>query len=276
MLRAPTSWILLMDPPAATLSSAEPLVAAAPETLLALPAPLVTEPDTVHVWSFALEGPSELVERCRVSLSAEERHRADRFVFARDRVRYTIAHAVLRTLLSRYCGEPPEALRFSAAAAGKPALQTSTREPPLHFNLTHSEDRALLAVSDRRELGVDLEHVRTNVDALAISRHYFFGSERAAIEAASSAERDTVFFRYWVAKEAVLKAQGIGLGFPLDRFRVDFLPGGEAARIETFDPVALEPDWTVRMLPCESGWLGAVAARGTDWVVRLRTPRERL
>jgi 4'-phosphopantetheinyl transferase len=77
--------------------------------------------------------------------------------------------------------------------------------------------------------------------------------------------------RYWVAKEAVLKAQGVGLGFPLDRFRIDFLPDGHAARLESLDPVALSPHWTVRMLPCESGWLGAIAALGTDWGVRLES-----
>jgi 4'-phosphopantetheinyl transferase len=251
-----------------TLSPGATFPAVQPETLLDVSSPLSPEPDTVHVWAFSLEGPLELVERCRTSLSAQEQQRADRFVFARDRVRYTIAHAVLRHLLSRYCGERPQSLRFSAGAAGKPALETSEGEPPLRFNLTHSEDRALLAVSRSRELGVDLERVRSNIEALNISRHYFFGSERAAIEAAPSSQRDTVFFRYWVAKEAVLKAQGIGLGFPLDKFRVDFLPEADGARIETFDPVSLEPNWTVRMLPCENGWVGAVAARNTDWVVR--------
>jgi len=245
-------------------SPARTLLAAAPETLLAISSPASLEPNTVHVWSFALEGPPELVAHCRETLSAEERHRADRFVFERDRIRYTVAHAVLRHLLSRYCGEPPASLRFSAAAAGKPSLQSAT---PLHFNLTHSDERALLAVG-QRELGVDLEKVRSNIEALAISRHYFFGSERDAIESAPSPERDRLFFRYWVAKEAVLKAQGIGLGFPLDRFRIEFRPDGETARVETFDPAALESSWTVRMLPCESGWLGAVAARGTEWVVR--------
>jgi len=245
-------------------SPARTLLAAAPETLLAISSPASLEPNTVHVWSFALEGPQELVAHCRETLSAEERHRADRFVFERDRIRYTVAHAVLRHLLSRYCGEPPASLRFSAAAAGKPSLQSAT---PLHFNLTHSDERALLAVG-QRELGVDLEKVRSNIEALAISRHYFFGSERDAIESAPSPERDRLFFRYWVAKEAVLKAQGIGLGFPLDRFRIEFRPDGETARVETFDPAALESSWTVRMLPCESGWLGAVAARGTEWVVR--------
>ena len=242
----------------------EPIKVTQPSTLLDPGDPMRVEPDMIHVWAFSLEGEAELVQRCRTSLSAEEQRRADRFVFARDRTRYTIAHGVLRHLLGRYCNVPPAALRFDTSGAGKPAL--SGHSAPLHFNLSHSEDRALVGVSEGRELGVDLEKVRANIEALSISEHYFFGSERDAI--AASATPDDTFFRYWVAKEAVLKAQGIGLGFPLDRFRVAFNHGGDTATIDTLDPVALSADWTVRMLSCESGWLAAVAARGTDWVVK--------
>jgi len=179
----------------------------------------------------------------------------------------------LRRLLSLYCDSAPEALRFIAAVNGKPALQPVAGAAPISFNLTHSHARALVGVSTGRQLGIDLEMLTPNTDTLSISRKYFFGSEREAIERAPSPLRDSTFFRYWVAKEAVLKAEGIGLGFPLDRFRVDFLPGDVAARIETLDPAALSGDWTVRMLPCESGWLAAVAARGTDWHLRLERPR---
>jgi 4'-phosphopantetheinyl transferase len=244
-----------------------------PRELLALADPLALAPSTVHTWTFSLEGSSALVERCRNSLSPVERQRADRFVFPRDRVRHTIAHAVLRHLLGLYCDRPPESLEFKASPAGKPSLATPPGcEVALHFNLSHSADRALLGVSVGLELGVDLEKVRSDIEALAISRHYFFGSERDAIEGAPSAMRDNMFFRYWVAKEAVLKAQGVGLGFPLDRFRVDFLPGGHAARIETLEPERLERGWRVRMLPSDAGWLGAVAARGEDWDVKTEGP----
>ena len=241
-----------------------------PEALLALTFPLVLETDTVHVWAFTLEGSAVFVDACRALLSIAERQRADRFVFAHDRTRYIIAHGVLRHLLSRYCGIAPSLLRFDATSTGKPSLQICAGPPPsLHFNLSHSDAGALLGVSNGRELGIDLEKVRSDIEALGISRHYFFGSERKAIEDALPLERDNTFFRYWVAKEAVLKAQGVGLGFPLDRFCVNFLPGGQAAHIETLDPVVLERDWTVRMLSWDTGWVGAVAARGNEWKVKL-------
>jgi 4'-phosphopantetheinyl transferase len=271
-------------PPAPRLPSAT-FTALNPEALLTLAGPLALELDTVHVWAFELDGTSALVEQCRSYLSIGERQRADRFVFERDRVHHTVAHGVLRHLLGRYCGIRPESLQFSVTAAGKPALARLPANPAegppgnpagvppaIHFNLTHSGGRALLGVSQGRELGIDLEQVRPNIEVLSISRNYFFGAERDAIEGALSVTRDSLFFRYWVAKEAVLKAQGIGLGFPLDQFRVDFLPGDAEARIETFDPARLDGGWTVRMLPSEAGWLAAVAARGQDWVVKVERP----
>ena len=243
-----------------------------PQKLLAWQDACSVQPNTVQVWAFVLEGPPELVARCRTLLSPEERQRADRFVFERDRTRHTVAHALLRHLLSLYCSSDssvsPGSLRFSTTYAGKPSLQFPAL--PLQFNLTHSEDRALLAVSAGFALGVDIEKVRTNIEALAISRHYFFGSERDDIESAAVETRADTFFRYWVAKEAVLKAQGIGLGFPLDRFRVAFEGHSNNASVETLDPERLAPGWRVQLLPCEAGWLAAVAAAGTDWKVELK------
>ena len=240
-----------------------------PRKLLAWQDACRVQPDTIQVWSFVLEGPPDFVARCRTLLSPEERQRADRFVFERDRIRHTVAHALLRHVLSRYCSSDssvsPESLRFSTTHAGKPSLQFPAL--PLQFNLTHSEERALLAVSPGFALGVDLEKARTNIEALSISRHYFFGSERDDIESATEETRADSFFRYWVAKEAVLKAQGIGLGFPLDRFRVAFDRHSNTASVETLDPERLAPGWRVQLLPCEAGWLGAVAAAGTDWTV---------
>lgn len=251
----------------------EDLLTFDPEALLALRAPLRVESNRVHVWAFALEGSVECVELCRSWLSDDERERADRFIFAHHRTRYMVAHGVLRRLLSLYCDSSPEALQFITAATGKPALQSGTPgSASLAFNLTHSETRAALGVSAGMALGIDLEQLRADVEVLSISSHYFFGTERDAIASAAPGVRDAAFFRYWVAKEAVLKAQGIGLGFPLDRFRVDFLPGGQTARVETLDPVVLEAGWTVRMLPCEAGWLGAVAARGDNWDLKLERP----
>ena len=243
-----------------------------PGALLALKGALRLQHARIHVWAFSLEGAPPVLEQCRQYLSPSERQRADRFVFPRDRMHHTVAHGIMRHLLGAYCDAPPESLEFDISASGKPRLKA--RGGPadaLQFNLSHSDDRAVLGVSDGRELGVDLEKIRS-IEAVEISRRFFFGSEREAIESAALDRRESTFYRYWVAKEAVLKAQGIGLGFPLDQFRVEFLPDGNTARIETLDPSRLESAWTVRMLPCDPGWLGAVVALGADWDVKVESP----
>ena len=120
-------------------------------------------------------------------LSDDEKLRADRFVRRRDRARWIVAHGVLRHLLGRYCGVEPRAIAFVHGAAGKPSLaQAGAHGTTTTFNLAHSHDRALLAVSRDREIGVDLEQVRDDFDPLPIAREFFFGTELAAIQAAAA------------------------------------------------------------------------------------------
>lgn len=254
-----------------TRDGAELLPALQAQAILAQKGWRKLERGVIHVWSFELEAPPESVAACLEWLSDEERDRAFRFRFPHLQTQYIVAHGVLRKLLSSFCGVSPAELRFvTATPAGKPCLAPgSLGADTLTFNLSHSSARALVGIGLDIPMGVDLECMRTEVDALSISRHYFFGAERDAIEAAAAELREHTFFRYWVAKEAVLKAQGVGLGFPLDRFRVDFLPDAQTARIDSLDPERLASDWTVRMLPCEAGWLAAVAARGSAWRVKI-------
>jgi len=248
-----------------------------PGVLIAARTALNAERDTIHVWSFALAGTPECIEICRGWLSAAEAERAGRFIYATHRDEYIVAHGVLRHLLARYLRSAPADLQFGSGPAGKPFLEpASATESQIKFNLTHSGGRALLAVGADRELGVDLERVRENLEALAIARRYFFGSERAAIESAAPERRADTFIRYWAAKEAVLKAQGIGIGFPLDRFEVLFDQETDTARITTQLPDQLSGDWRIRMLPTDAGWHAAVASSADNWKLRLEsepTPR---
>ena len=217
----------------------------------------------IHVWAFMLGESERIVGAWRELLSDDEKHRADRFVFDRDRNRWIVARGVLRHLLARYCGVAPVAIAFHYASAGKPAIAPGVAATArVTFNLAHSRDRALLAVACDREIGVDLEHVRDDFDPLPIARRYFFGAELAAIQAAPSASQRDAFFRHWVAKEAVLKASGAGLSLPLDSFGVTFNSDGSIARVRSTDSAALDDALVVRMLPLEDSWHGGVAASG--------------
>jgi 4'-phosphopantetheinyl transferase len=228
----------------------------------------------VDVWAFNLRASAACLEQCRQTLSRTEAARAERFVHALSRDDFVVAHGVLRHLLARYSGVQPRDLRFSADPNGKPALEAPTSSGGLvSFNLTHSQGRALIAVTDGRAVGIDLEKIKADVKALAIARRYFARSELAAIEATPAPLQADTFFRYWVAKEALLKGQGIGLRFPIDEFEVKFDDRALSARIGIRTPSRLSSDWTVQMLPVESGWTGALAVRGTDWSLHLQNPQ---
>jgi 4'-phosphopantetheinyl transferase len=116
---------------------------------------------------------------------------------------------------------------------------------------------------------VDIEQENTRTDVLGIASSYFFGSEKDAIDAAAPELRVPTFFRYWAAKESVMKAEGAGLHLPLDSFHVQFDADLAFARIESLDPARVRKGWIVRSLACDPGWHAAVAAHSEDWQVKV-------
>jgi 4'-phosphopantetheinyl transferase len=244
-----------------------------PRRLLAASGPLRAPRTGAHVWAFgsarAYADEDGLRATCHELLDVAERERAARFLFAEHRHDFVVFHGLLRTILARYLGADPAALRFAVSATGKPAL------PGLSFNLSHSADRGLLAVTAVEPVGADLELEREDLDVLDIAGHYFHGAELEAVRAAASqgaAAARRAFFRHWAAKEAVLKGAGHGLGFPLDRFGVHFGSGGGDASVATLEAARIAPDWTLRMLEVGSGCPGAVAMRGPDWTLEVAEP----
>jgi 4'-phosphopantetheinyl transferase len=240
-----------------------------PEPLLARPLNVHAERDVVHVWAFDLAGSEESRAQCERLLSAPELERAGRFFHEHHRRAFTHAHGLMRYVLGAYCGERPERLAFVAGEHGKPALAPQPGREPIAFNLSHSHGRALLAVSVGREVGVDIEREDAKTNALGIAASYFFGPEFEAIRGTREAQRTTAFFRFWAAKEAVLKAQGCGLHAPLDSFHVLFAPDLATAQVESRDEARIARGWFVRRLTCEEGWHAAVAALSTHWQVKL-------
>ena len=123
-----------------------------------------------------------------------------------------MACAALRQLLSRYLDRPADSLRWEKAAHGKPFLLDGA----CHFNLTHSENVAALAVSQRGELGLDVEDRTRRVDFFALGKRFFAAPEAEALQRAADPRH--FFFDVWTAKEAYIKAIGDGLSHPLDQF----------------------------------------------------------
>lgn len=157
-------------------------------------------------------------------LTADERACRDRFVFERDRRAYLFAHGLVRHALSRHApGIAPDAWRFAAGPYGRPEVAGPANAPALPFNLTHTEGLVACVVADARAaaggvaVGVDAETVDRPV-AIELADHYFAPPEVRALRALPPARQRDRFFEYWTLKEAYLKARGLGLSCPLDRF----------------------------------------------------------
>lgn len=223
--------------------------------------------DEIHVWGASLGRAGES-ERLAGLLSADERDRADRFRFGRDRDRFVVARGLLRLLLGHYLGRDLTVLRFRLGAQGKPAMADDPVRNHLRFNLAHAGDLALFAIAREREVGVDLERIRPDVDLAAVAASFTRG-EQAALAATPVERRRSLFFAFWTHKEAYAKGVGRGLSLPFDNFEVRFENEGDAARpvVRDGDPLA-HSRWTLCTLDVGSDFAAALAVVGSGWRLR--------
>lgn len=205
-------------------------------------------PQTLFV---PLDLPADEVAPLARLLSPDERERAGRFVFERDRRRYTVARGTLRRLLGERIGADPGAIVFRYGANGKPSI-----DAPLHFNVSHSGELAFYAFSEDGPLGCDLEQVRPLPDLAAIVSRWFAPAECELI--LHAADREDLFYRYWTLKEAVLK--GLGTGITL--LSCDFALHAEGERFRAEGPGAL-PEWVAVPHGAPDGFRAAVAVKKT-------------
>lgn len=227
-----------------------------------------SELNAVHLWGIDLDASPRCLEQCVQWLDKEEQQRAARLIREEDRQRYILAHGGLRVVLGRYLGIAPEDIELSRSEAGKPFITRKLqRDFSIAFNMSHAHGRALIAVSQGQEVGVDLERIRLDMEVAKLSDRYFTPSEHATIMQLPSSQRAAGFFRYWVAKEAVLKAQGIGIR-ALSQCEILMGADGIHAAVVASAGSPIEPNWGVRLLSCNEGWEAAVAARGTNWAVQ--------
>lgn len=224
------------------------------------PTDLKLEPHQVDIWRISLDLESDTVKWFESTLSADEFQRAMKFQFPADRVRYAIAHGFLRNVLSRYLGEEPSTIKFSVNSYGRPALKGND----LEFNLSHSADFALVALTHNRKIGVDVERIRSGISAHVIARQYFSKVEVAELETIPSDLRERAFFVGWTRKEAYIKAQGMGLSLGLDSFDVSITPDEPAILRATRPNPGEAARWTLLSFPVDPRYEAAAAVDGVD------------
>jgi 4'-phosphopantetheinyl transferase len=237
----------------------------------------------IHLWlAFYDEIKEEpLLSAYRDLLDHAEREQEPRFYFARDRRRYLVTRALVRTVLSRYARIDPTEWVFSTNAYGRPEIvNAQARDLCLSFNISHTHSLIVLGVTKGRALGVDVENFRARGAAIEIAHHYFAPQEVAALAAVPRQQQQKRFFEYWTFKESYIKARGMGLSLPLDKFSFRY-PDERAVEIAIDPELADDPGrWQFWQLRPRPEYMLAICAERTgleslDLIVREAIPMAR-
>lgn len=186
-------------------------------------------------------------------LSEAERRRAERFHHSQDRRRYVAAHHRMRTLLARELGDDPNRLQFGEGQHGKPFLLRRR----LQFNLTHSHQFGGLALTNAGPVGLDCERKDALADLESLAREVFAPDEMDAFRGLSADRQGPFFYCVWTRKEAILKATGLGVTFPLRTVSVVGFEGAMGAV-----NVPGHGAWWVRDINAPAGFAAAASAQG--------------
>jgi 4'-phosphopantetheinyl transferase len=206
----------------------------------------------------------QLAARCEWPIiSGDEQARAGRFVRRRDGRRFLLCRAALRMILGQLLGLRPEDIAFQAGPGGKPELvpgATGAVGLALRFNVTHSDDLALIAVCRGREVGVDVERMRSISEAARIVESYFTPSEQAEFIRYAEPDRAAAFLRGWTRKEAILKAKGVGLAGLAKAYETMFGSGALTERFTPASPMARVQEWSLWEAAPRAEYVAALAA----------------
>ena len=207
----------------------------------------------MHLWGWRLAAGATNFSASIEILGEAEIERTHAFHFEEDRCRYAFTHANVRRILATYLEMRPEAIHFAANQYGKPEI--AGQSSSLSFSLSHSQSIAVIAVTRSGPVGMDVEDIRPIEPEVAMA--HFSVTELKALQQLSGAAWLDGFYRCWTRKEAILKAEGVGLHRALDSFDVALLAGQPAELLGTREP--FQHAWKLHDVPPAPGTAGALA-----------------
>jgi 4'-phosphopantetheinyl transferase len=213
----------------------------------------------IHVWATTLAPAAAVLDQLASTLAPEEKERANRFKFEQLRNRYIAGRGALRAILAQYVGTNPSRMHFAYLQNGKPVLGSDFATAGIHFNLTHTGDLALIAITRLGLIGVDVEYVRPIKNADELVARFFSKREDELFQKVSEEQKPVAFFNLWTRKEALLKATGEGITRSLSLVEVSFLPGEPARLIAISGDAKAANAWVLKALALAKGFAGAVA-----------------
>lgn len=205
----------------------------------------------VHIWYFWLDQWRTKTKELKSLLSPEEIIRGERYVIPDRENDFIINKGLERLLLSQYLNKRPEEIIFSTSETGKPFIL----DTELQYNISHSKDLLLCAISADAHLGVDIQHIYEIKPLDRIIKKVLSPTEIQLIEAIPSSEYLDHFFTIWAAKEALLKASGEGFSRSPNQFSIFHLAeNGIVLKYEGDQANAAEYNWTIRELKIDPNY----------------------
>jgi 4'-phosphopantetheinyl transferase len=223
-----------------------------------------------HVWCASLDDAAYPKEEYEELLTDKECDRAARFLRKRDGDRYILGLGILKTLIMDYMGVGPDRLQFSYGPYGKPILDAGLGADRLCFNMAESEGYALFAFAKGTEIGIDIEQIREIPEMDQIVGLFFSEAEQAAFASLLPQEKKRAFFDGWTRKEAFIKAFGVGLFMPLNKFAISLTPGNPVSLLYLDKGLVSLGQWTVRDVSTLPGFSAALAVKGSQCTILSR------
>jgi 4'-phosphopantetheinyl transferase len=219
-----------------------------------------------HIWRVYLDPSADTVDKFASVLSSDERKKADGFYFSKHRRRFIVCRGVLRHILNHYLQIGPEKIVFHYTERGKPVLAADKNSFGLSFNLSHSSELALVAITRERSVGIDLEILCSGLKSKQLARRYFFRDEYLKIDDFEDDRHRYFFYGFWTLKEAYLKATGEGLA-NLQNVQIKGFPWGNPTLSVNRNAPSGFPGWYLFSFMPSEGYMAALALEGKNSAV---------
>ena len=216
----------------------------------------------LHLWSVDLDRLKLSIRDAEQMLPESEKFRSQCFCLETIKARYIKSHYLIRLLLGQYLGTDFYHQEFHYNEHGKPSLGNDSKNNVCYFNLSNAENICVYVFTKDSDPGVDIEKIHAMDNMNSIVEIYFSLSEKIKYFSLSEQNRIKTFFQYWTRKEALLKAIGLGLSYPLDKFDVISNETRNAPFYITTNHQNSETEWMIQDVNILDGYAAALALRG--------------
>ncbi len=227
--------------------------------------------DAVDIWRIPLDLAATDIEKYHACLNEEELARAAKLKIREKQNQFVVSRAYLKTILSRILDKETRQIKIQHTAQGKPYIKEQYQGEEIHFNLSHSETQAIIALTLSQEIGIDIQKIEANKDYTSLSQRFFSTQEKVELEDINADNLSCYFYTCWARKEAFIKAVGEGLAYGLNNFDVSVEPECTLSQIKLHQHLENNLSWFNITVDCEPGYAAALAISDPAVNLRYRT-----